>query len=99
MVLQNYGLSINNSDDECGIGNSVIDDDEGIHSRKSVNYSDMSPLTADYAPISNHHYYTDLDAVYLSQGNHIIYSLPPKETIDSKLILSNMILLQRTTQI
>lgn len=86
MVLQNYGLSINNSDDECGIGNSVIDDDEGIHSRKSVNYSDMSPLTADYAPISNHHYYTDLDAVYLSQGNHIFYSLPKNNSfeIDSK---------------
>ena len=70
MVLQTYGLSINN-DDEC-VENRLIDDsDEIISDRKGVNYSDnmlaISPFAGDY-PTTNYINYTDLDATYATQG-------------------------------
>lgn len=70
MVLQTYGLSIS-SDDEC-VENRLINDNEIISDRKSVNYSDnmlaMSPFAGDYPPTSNYINYTDLDASYATQG-------------------------------
>lgn len=73
MVLQTYGLSIS-SDDEC-VENRLIDNDEIISDRKSVNYSDnnmlaMSPFAGDYPPTSNYINYTDLDASYATQGKN-----------------------------
>lgn len=68
MVLQSYGLSINN-DDEC-IENRLIDDSDGLSDRKSVNYIDnmiaMSPFAGDYPPATNFINYTDLDASYVT---------------------------------
>lgn len=76
MVLQTYGLSIS-SDDEC-VENRLINDNEIISDRKSVNYSDnmlaMSPFAGDYPPTSNYINYTDLDASYATQGKTL--SLP-----------------------
>ena len=59
MVLQNYGLNVNNDDvDLVKRGNNTA----------SGHLVAMSPFPGDFAP-ATHQYYTDLDAVnYISQG-------------------------------
>lgn len=71
MVLQTYGLNVNNDDEGDNCLSRVSEDHVKRGNSSSSHLVAMSPFPGDYAPVTNH-YYTDLDAVnYLSQGNKL----------------------------
>lgn len=88
MVLQTYGLNVNNDDEGDNSLSRVSEDHvKRGHNSSSGHLVAMSPFPGDYAP---NHYYTDLDAVnYLSQGNKELREGGPKLKGTFKLYLAS----------